>query len=231
MRRGTPSRKRAPGAPRALRDGIARRTTCRRGPPPGSAPAIVGARDGRRARRRRRSCARNRHSRRSRGRVPVAALVELAPAHVRHRRGRARVERATRAGHQAEQRRPAVLLARSNSNCMPRQMPSIGWRSSASTRSRPRSRIRAIAKPGGADAGQDQPRRRLRRSPGSPSARARCAEPLERQRDRADIAVAEVDDGELAHSMPLVDGKRPAVARRPAWRSARPNALKQASTL
>src|SRR5205823_1225259 len=55
------------------------------------------------------------------------------------------------------------------------------------------------------------------------------AEPLERQLDRADIAVGQIDDGEL-HSTPLVLGST-SPSQRMASRSARPNALKQASVL
>ena len=54
---------------------------------------------------------------------------------------------------------------------------------------------------------------------------------LEGDCDRSDIAVAEIDDGD-AHSTPFVLGTASrSPSRATAWRSARPNALKQASVL
>src|SRR3954468_11576680 len=55
------------------------------------------------------------------------------------------------------------------------------------------------------------------------------AEPLEGKLDRSDVAVGEIDDGEL-HSTPLVLGSM-SPSHRMASRNARPNALKHASVL
>ncbi len=80
----------------------------------------------------------------------------------------------------------------------------------------------------GADAGQDDPVRAGNhvRVVGDGGGKA---QPLEGDPDGAEIAAAQIDEGEL-HRTPFVLGSA-LPSRRMAGRSARPKALKQASTL
>ena len=215
--------------PRSARDGIARPTDGLGAPPPGSGGRRWRARRWR-GRRRRRSCARNRHGRPARGRCPARRRRSgSSPCAGPGGRG---------AGSSARTRpgiRPSSGVSASSERVEQHlhaeadAEQGLVRRLSGSTS--PASRSRSIAKARRADAREDQAlggaRRRRGRGPGRPRPRA-----AQRRGGSNRCCHSQGRGWRRAHSMPLVDGSaspRPSIAR--PWRSARPNALKQASTL
>ena len=97
----------------------------------------------------------------------AAAFVahsKLAPAHVRHRHGRAPAPACAPRPRSGRGRLCRPPRMRSNSNCMPRQMPSTGWVSARSVSRKPSASICPSRSP---------PRRRRAARPAPPHAIAR----------------------------------------------------------